>query len=158
MALTSSPDGSGGQLLRTSVSTQLQVLLAQKHAYKADLLQAQMNYLVERVLTYRAKRRAAHIRTKDHINKEQDNDDFEEKLFKATDSDLKITQEDSEIELKLLINELSRQMLGIGKLEWQQGGEMDRAGYGAARYSVNLSYPTSEQANSLFREMLHDAV
>ena len=108
MSLTSSPDGSGGQLLRTSVSTQLQVLLAQKHAFKPDLLQAQMNYLVERVLTYRAKRRAAHNRTKDHLDKEKDKEDFEEKLFKATDSDLKFTQDDSEIELKLLINELSR--------------------------------------------------
>lgn len=40
MSLTSSPDGSGGQLLRTSVSTQLQVLLVQKHAYQPELLQA----------------------------------------------------------------------------------------------------------------------
>lgn len=88
MNLTTSPDCSGGQLLMTGCSTQLQILLAQKHAFDQPSLERHFGYLIERVLLFRARRKATHARLKAAIDARKDGD--EEQVFKITDHDLKI--------------------------------------------------------------------
>ena len=103
------------------------------------------------MLLYRAKRVATHARAKANLEQEEP----EEKFFKITDSDLKITPEDSKASLKTLTHELTSSLLGIGKVNLAEGNQ---AAYGNPSQQVYMSYPTSEMAESNLRIILNDAI
>jgi hypothetical protein len=106
------------------------------------------------VLLFRAKRKATHTRLKEALEKRQDAD--EESVFKITDTDLKVEQKDTQVSLNVLMEEMSKVLLGIGKL--QLTGVSDPHGHGPQSTQVSLSYPASEQVHTLFRRILHSAV
>jgi hypothetical protein len=67
-----------------------------------------MTFLIEKFLSYRAKRLAAHTRAKAYNEEVKLNPDLPEKQFKITDPDLKITSKDSEVDFKTLVADLSK--------------------------------------------------